>query len=391
MLKNYLVIAIRNLFRHKGYSIINILGLAIGLMACLFIVLYIYDEFKYDRHHSKGEDIYRLIVEYKDQNGGSFPIPLQAYRIKDELETEFPEMEEITRVTFPYEAAFEYQENQFKLRTSAVDDDFFEIFDVEVLEGSVQSSLNGSNSILISKSSAEKLFGEEEPMGKIIEMYTNIGTYPVEVGGVFQDFPRTSHFHLDVVFSTRISDNIFNDRQLNSWGEGMVYLYTYIPDYVDIENIESRFPAFVEKARGEGSSENVGYLLQPLLDIHLKSHYRFEIEANGDIRYVYIFGMVALFILLIAAFNYMNLSTARSIRRSKEVGVRKVTGASKIQLTGQFLGEAVIFTFIAMWIAVLLAELFLPYFNNLSGKSLEIDIFNDWKLLGLLVIASVFI
>jgi putative ABC transport system permease protein len=391
MLRNYLVIAIRNLFRQKAYSVINILGLAIGLMACLFIVLFIYDEFKYDRHHSKGKDIYRFIVEYKDQNGNLFPIPIQAYRLKDALETEFPEMEKITRVTMPYPAAFEYQEKQIRIEISAVDDDFFDIFDIEMLAGDPKTALNGPDNILLSESHAQRLFGDEDPMGKVVDMYTNVGTFPVKISGIYRDFPRTSHIHLDGIFSTRITDNIFNERQLKNWGEGSNYVYAYIPSHVDKESIESRFPDFVEKARGEGASESVDYSLQPLFDIHLKSHYRYEAEANGDIRYVYIFGLVALFILLIAAFNYMNLSTARSIRRSKEVGVRKVTGASKMQLVGQFLGEAVVFTFIAMWIAVLMAELFLPYFNNLSGKELEISIFNDWKLLGLLLLASLLI
>lgn len=391
MFKNYLVIAIRNLFRQKGYSIINILGLAIGLMACLFIVLFIYDEYKYDRHHSRGREIYRIIVEYKDQNGDLFPIPLQAYRLRTALQTEFPEMEKLTRITMPYPAAFEYEENQIRMDISAVDDDFFDMFDIEMLEGDPKSVLSGPDDFLISETNANRLFGNEDPIGKIVEMYTNIGTFPVKISGVYKDFPRTSHMHLDGLFSTRITDNIFNERQLNNWGEGSAYVYALIPSYVDIQGIEYRFPDFVEKVRGEGASEGVDYSLQPLFDIHLKSHYRYELEANGDIRYVYIFGFVALFILLIAAFNYMNLSTARSIRRSKEVGVRKVTGASKMQLIGQFLGEAVVFTFIAMWIAVLLAELFLPFFNNLSGKELEISVFNDWKLLLVLLITSVII
>lgn len=391
MLRNYLVIAIRNLFRHKSYSIINILGLAIGLMACLFIVLYIYDEFQYDRHNSKGEDIYRVIVEYKNPNGEVFAIPVQTYRLKAELETEFPEMEKITRITTPYEGTVEYEENKQRLNISAVDDDFFDMFDVEIIEGDIKTALSGTDNIIISQTSASKLFGDEDPMGKIMELYTPMGTYPIKVTAVYKDFPRTSHFHLDGIFSTRVTDNIFNERQLNNWGEGTCYVYVMIPGYVDVKGIEERFPDFVEKARGEGVSEGVDYSLQPLFDIHLKSHLRFEIEANGDIRYVYIFGLVAFFILLIATFNYMNLSTARSIRRSKEVGVRKVTGASRGQLIGQFLGEAVVFTFIAMWIAVLLAEIFLPYFNGLSGKNLQIDLLNNWMLLILLILTSVLI
>lgn len=391
MIKNYFISGLRNLIREKSYSIINILGLAIGLMACLFIVLYIYDEYRYDRHHEKGENIYRMIVEYKDQSGDVFAIPMQAYRLKAELETEFPEMEKITRVTSPYEVAMEYEENQQRISISAVDDDFFDIFTIEMIAGDKTSALNDPDGVMLSESSAERLFGSTDVIGSMVEMYTPMGTYPVKITGVYKDFPRTSHFHLEGIFSTRITDNIFNERQKNNWGEGSGYVYVLIPDHVSIEGLEKRFPDFVEKSRGEGASEGVDYSLQRLFDIHLKSHYRYEIEPNGDIRYVYIFGVVALFILLIAAFNYMNLSTARSIRRSREVGVRKVSGASRGQLIMQFLGETVLFTFIAMWLAVLLSELFMPYFNNLSGKELNVNIFNNWELILLLFGASVII
>lgn len=391
MIKNYFISGLRNLIREKSYSIINILGLAIGLMACLFIVLFIYDEYSYDRHHEKGENIYRMIVEYKDQSGDVFAIPVQAYRLKDALETEFPEMEKITRVTSPYEVAMEYEENQQRISISAVDDDFFDIFTIEMIAGDKTTALNDPDGVMLSESSAKRLFGSIEVIGNMVEMYTPMGSYPVKITGVYKDFPRTSHFHLEGIFSTRITDNIFNERQKNNWGEGSGYVYVLIPDHVSTEGLEERFPDFVEKSRGEGSSEEVDYSLQGLFDIHLKSHYRYEIEPNGDIRYVYIFGVVALFILLIAAFNYMNLSTARSIRRSREVGVRKVSGASRGQLIMQFLGETVLFTFIAMWLAVLLSELFLPYFNNLSGKELNINLFNNWKLILLLFGASIFI
>jgi len=391
MIKNYLFIALRNLVRQKGYSLINTLGLAIGLMACLFIVLYIYDELSYDKHNEKGENIYRMIVEYKGETGEVFPLPLQAYRLREALITEFPEMEHVTRLTFPYEATFMYDENPHRMKLSAVDDDYFEMFNLDMVAGDKYTALEGSDAIMISESSAKKVFGNEDPMGKMMELFAGPEEYTVRVAGVFEDIPRTSHYHIDVIFSTRITDNIFNERQLNNWGEGSGYVYVYIPEHIDIAEIEKRFPDFVEKARGEGASEKVDYSLQPLFDIHLKSNLRYEIEANGDIRYIYIFGIVALFILLIAGVNYMNLSTARSIRRAREVGIRKVTGATRLQLISQFTGEAVIFTFIAMWIAIVLAEFFLPYFNNLSGKEIDISIFNNWKLLLILLVTSVLI
>lgn len=391
MFKNYVQIAIRNLFRQKTYSIINIVGLSIGLMACLFIVLYIIDEFQYDRHHEKGKNIYRMVVEYTSPSGGLFPIPIQAYRLRDALVEEYPQMEKISRITMPYDATVEFEDDRHELYISAVDDDYLDMFNLEMVEGDKYSGLSGPDHMMISVSSAKKIFGDEPAMGKYISMYADGETYPVKVSGVFEDFPRTSHIHFDAIFSTRVTDNIFNERQLKNWGEGSCFVYVMIPEYEDISKIEESFPAFVEKHRGEGSSESVDYRLQPLFDIHLRSNLRYEAEANGDIRYVYIFGIVALFILLIATFNYMNLSTARSMRRSREVGVRKVSGASKSQLLLQFLGEAVIVTFFAMWLAILLSELFLPFFNDLSGKELQINVFNDWKLLALLVLTSVVI
>lgn len=389
MLRNYIRTALRNIFRQKAYSFINILGLAIGLMACLFIVLFIVDELSYDKHHEKGENIYRFVVNYGDPEGEGMSTPLHSYRIRDAVMTEFPEVEKMTRITFPVPIQFMYKEKKQNLVISAIDQDYFDIFNLDMIAGDKYTALNGPGTVMISETSANRLFGEEEALGKAVSLSTPLGDFPAQITGVFADFPKTSHIHLDAIMSTKITDEIYNERQLNSWSEGVCFAYGLIKNPAEVKSMISRFPGFVDKVRGEGSSEGVGYDLQALYDIHLKSNLRFELEPNSDIRYVYIFAVVALFILLIAGFNYMNLSTARSIYRSKEVGVRKVTGASRGQLILQFSGEAVIFTFIALWIALLLAELFLPYFNQLSGKELDIAVFNNWKLMSILVLVSV--
>lgn len=391
MIRNYITTALRNIFRQKAYSFINILGLAIGLMACIFIVMFIMDELSFDRHNENKNEIYRVLVEYKNPDGHAMTIPIHAYRLKEALQTDFPEIEKVTRITSPSDIQFIYNEQDQLLKLAAVDDDFFDIFSVEMLEGDKNSALNGPGAVMISETSARRLFGEEEALGKTVSLITPFGNSAATVNGVFRDFPRTSHFHLDAIMSTRITDMIFNERQLYSWGEGVNYVYTLINNPSEVESISSRFKDFIEKNRGEGSSEFISYSLQPLMDIHLRSNLRFEFEPNSDIRYIYIFGLVAFFILLIAGFNYMNLSTARSIRRSREVGVRKVIGASRRQLIIQFASEAVIFTFIAMWLALLLAEFFLPYFNNLSGKELIIEIFNKPVLLIILILVSIVI
>ncbi len=391
MIRNYFLLAIRNITRQKGYSLINILGLAIGLAACLFIVLFILDEFKYDKHHEKGDRIYRMVVSYKSETGENFDIPIQSYRLRESLQLEFPEMEKVTRVTMPYDLEAKYENTDQRLEVSAVDDDYMDMFNLAMVHGDKNTALDASNGIILSRTSAERFFGDENPMEKMITLVTPMGNFPVQITGVFEDFPRTSHIHLDALFSTRVTDDIYNERQLRNWGEGTCYVYALLKEGSDPGQIESRMGDFVEKARGEGSSEGVGYYLQPLYDIHLRSHLRYEAEANGDIRYVYIFGIVALFILLIAAFNYMNLSTSRAIKRSREVGIRKLNGATRGQLIFQFSGEAVLFSFVSMWIALLLAELLMPYFNNLSGKELGIGLLNDWKVSAILVFVAVVI
>jgi putative ABC transport system permease protein len=388
MIKNYFLIAFRNIFRQKGYSVINILGLSIGLMSCLFIIMFIADELSYDKYQVNGDKIYRFVVNYHNPDGKGMSYPIHTYRLREAVMTEFPEIKKITRITDPDETEFKYMENKQLLETAAVDPDFFDIFSIDMLAGNKVTAIEGPGTAIISEQSAKRLFGDEDPMGKTI---TIMGEFPVNITGIFKDFPKTSHFHLDAMVSTKATDQIFNERQLYSWGEGICYVYAIIDNKRELESITKRFPEFVEKVRGNGASEGISYYLQPLLDIHLKSNLRTEMEPNSDIRYIYIFGVVALFILLIATFNYMNLSTARSIRRSKEVGVRKAIGARRPQLIIQFAGEAVIFAFISMWLALLFAEFFMPYFNNLSGKNLEIEILNNWKLMGLLIVASIII
>ncbi len=389
MLISNIKLALRNLWRQRGYSLINIAGLAIGLVCCLFIVLFITNELSYDRYNENAGKTFRVLVKYRNSQGAETSIPIQSYRLREALKTEFPELKTITRIGSPFDSQLEYDEKKLRISATNIDDDFFDIFHLEMLEGDKKTALEGPTNMIISETTSNRLFGNEAPLGKIIQMKAGGDFYPIQISGVFRDIPSTSHFHVDALFSTRITDHLYNKRQLYNWGEGMCYVYLLLPDKMTPQEIESRFPAFVDKVRGEGSSEFISYSLQPLLDIHLRSNLRFEFEPNSDIRYIYIFGAVAIFILLIAAFNYMNLSTARSIRRSKEVGVRKAIGATRGQLMLQFTGEAVLFSFIAMWIAVLLAEVLMPYFNNLSGKSLEIGMLNNWKLLLALLGASV--
>ncbi len=386
---NYLKLAFRNLLRQKGYSFINIAGLAIGLLCCLFIVLFISDELSYDSFNIQAKKTYRVLVTYKNSNNEGRPIPIQPYRLREALLTEFPGIKSITRVGEPFESQLEFNDTKQRIMATNIDDDFFNIFTIQMIEGDQRTALEGPTSIIINETTAKKMFGNEEAVGKLVNLYAGDEKYPIQISGVFKDIPDNSHFHVDAFFSTRITDHLYNNRQLNNWGESVCYVYLLMPDNMTPQTLESRFPSFVDKVRGEGSSKFIQYSLQPLLDIHLHSNLRFELEPNSDIRYIYIFGAIAIFILLIAAFNYMNLSTARSIRRSKEVGIRKANGARRGQLILQFTGEAVFFSFLAMWIALLLAELLMPYFNNLSGKNLDINLLNNWKILLVLFGTSV--
>jgi len=370
MLRNYLVLAIRNIFRQKGYSLINISGLAIGMVSCLFIVMYITDEFSYDRFHEKGDRIYRLFFDYTSPNGETFTHAIGPYRLADELEARYPEIEEAVRLSFSNAVTVSYEEIEFvEDNVMLADSNIFNVFSFDMLSGDAKSSLKEPFTCVISDEVSHKFFGDQDPVGESLLLQTDLGDSEVRITGVVQKFPQNSHIKPDILISMSTANYIYNDREKLNWGEGTVAYYLLLPEGYDKSVLEAKFPAIVEEAFGEGASEGVRYWLQPLYHSHLKSNLRFDFEPAGNLTTVWVFSIVALFLLLIACINYMNLATARSARRAREVGLRKVVGGQRKQLTRQFLVESIALVFVALALTYLLAHILLPYFNNISGKS----------------------
>ncbi|MFC1620052.1 ABC transporter permease [Candidatus Neomarinimicrobiota bacterium] len=390
MFISYLKIDLRSAIRHKLYSLINVLGLAIGVTACIIILLYVQDEFSYDRWNSRAEHIYRVVRDGAFQ-GEAYQSAQTSSMLATTMAEEFPEVEAATRFRtiggFP---VLRYGDKAFsEERVTFADSSIFDVFDLQLIRGDTKTALNQPNSIILSESTARRYFGDEDPMGKIM---TSDKVNQRIVTGVYQDIPRNSHFHYDglVSFVTSASS------RSTLWFNHFIYTYIVLKEGADWRETEAKLADLVRKYVGpeieqamgmswdrmqaEGSAYHM--ILQPLTDIHLKSHMLGEIEANGNITYVNIFAVIAVFILLLACINFMNLATARSVSRAKEVGIRKVAGSYRSSLIGQFLSESVVLTLLAVALAVGLVYLILPWFNNLVGLQLS---FNSGNLVYIII------
>jgi putative ABC transport system permease protein len=391
MFKNYLKIAARNLLKHKAYSLINVLGLAIGMACCILILLYVRHELSYDRHHENAERIYRVAADVKF-GGNDYQIAVSPSPMAEALARDFPEV--VNAARFRNYGTFlikkEGAQNFKEERVVYADNAIFEIFTIPLLAG--DAALTAPNAVVISKSTAKKYFGNAEAVGQSL-ILNNTDTY--KITGVFADMPDNSHFHFDFIVSLLILDESRN----NLWVSNTFATYILLKEGADPAALEAKFPAMLEKYMGPQVLQSLGtsleefyksgnhwrYYLQPLPDIHLHSELGAEFEPNGSIRYVYIFSAIAVFILLIACINFMNLATARSANRAREVGIRKVVGSYQRQLVGQFLAEAVFLSALAMALALVLVELVLPAFNNLAEKQLQTFYLGNWPLLAALI------
>ena len=393
MLRNYLLIALRNIFRQKGYSIINITGLAIGIMSCLLILLYVADELSYDRFNEKGDRIYRLLFRYTSPNGESFNHAIGPYRLADELAARYPEIEEAVRLSFPSPMELRNGEIEFvEDNVMLADSNIFKVFSIDLVSGDPNSALTEPFTCVVSDEVAGKFFGEENPVGKSLQIDTPAGEAEIRINGVFRTFPGNSHIRPDILASMSTAEYIFNDRQKYNWGEGTVAYYLLLPEGFPRQDLEAKFPALItEIYGGEEANESVRYLLQPLFETHLRSTLRFDFEPHGNLTTVRVFTVIAIFILIIATINYMNLATARSVRRAREVGLRKLAGGSRRQLILQFLAESTGMVVIAMILALVLASFALPYFNSIAGKSLDTHTLLQGNFLLTLLAATVFV
>jgi putative ABC transport system permease protein len=379
MLRNYFLIAWRNIKKQKFYSFINIFGLAIGIAASLLISLYVYNELQYDKFHEKGDRIYRLSsdIEFGD-NDFHFPVtpaPLAAALIND-----FPEVENAVRLRDQGTAlirAIESNENVKVDQFAYVDSTFFSIFSVPLIQGNASTALKGTNKVVVSASTAERLYNSLDVVGKQVLLD---GSLQAEISGVFQDFPENSHLQLHVLASMET----FEDSYSPIWLSNNYYTYVLLKDGSSPQNLSDKFPAMVDRYAGPQVKEFIGqdfeeakksgakieFILQPLTDVYLFSDFPFDIGKTGDIQVVYIFSAIALLIIVLACINFMNLSTARSATRAKEVGIRKVMGSVRPHLIRQFLSESILLTAISFVIALAIASIALPLFNQIAQKDL---------------------
>ena len=388
MLKNYLKIALRNIRRHKGYSFINIAGLAIGMACAILILLWIQDELSYDKFHENGDNIYRIIVE-DDQgfrSAGTCPIPL-APRLKQT----YPEVLDSTRFCNGFqEFLVECEERVFSEEIGIVDPSFLTMFTFPLLKGDPQAALDDPHSLIMTEKLARKYFGSQEPLGKTLQILSSRQEkINFQVTGVLKDIPRNSHLQLQLFVPFQVMDKlVWWVENYEKWGDWSYYTFVLTKSNISIPEVNSKITDLV-KQNYKGDELASKFFLQPLADIHLHSDFRYDLAGHGDIRTIRIFTIVALFILLIACANFMNLSTARFHNRSKEVGLRKTVGAQRTQLIKQFMGESLFFVLIALFVALVLVKSALPLFNQLTGKPLALDL-SDLRFLLSLVGIIVF-
>ncbi|WP_136468271.1 ABC transporter permease [Flagellimonas onchidii] len=388
MFKNHIKIAFRVFKKEKAYSLINISGLALGLSCCLMIFLFIKDELSYDKFHQGSDRIYRVAAAYMRQ-GVWEPYSTNSWPTAERLKSNFEEVEQLVRIARMSEIVT-YGEKRFDERRMAITDgNFFKIFSFPLISGNPNEALKGLNKVVISESIAKKYFGHTNAMGKVFSVED--GALQLQVSGIMEDMPSNSHFHFDFLISQQTLREIVPEAMFTNVGWDSQYVYIKVKEGVQPKRMEALFPNFIDDHLSPLTSGNFKLFLQPLLDIHLKSDNGTEIESNGNINHIYIFSSVAIFILIIASINYMNLTIARSLRRAKEIGMRKVLGAHKMSLVKQFLSESFILTLVSTLIAFCLTLLLLPKFNQFASKEITANTLLSLEFIAVIGVAVLII
>jgi len=394
MFNNFIRILLRGFVKRRVYTVINLLGLAIGLTSFILIMLYVRDELSFDRHYRNSDRIARVCMIYDfggvGENSASMPFPV-AYTLK----SEYPDLVENVVRIFNFQSdrsLVEYEGKKFsESRFYFADSSFFEIFSQEFIKGDPATALLEPHSVVITEKMAEKYFPGEDPYGKILKYEVNL---PLKVTGVVKEPVSQTHFRFDFIASLSTMKKVFNGRLPQTWVWNPCWTYILMPEGAQPARLEEKFPAFIQKYYYDAQRESIVMYLQKLTDIHLHSRIDYEIRPNSNYMYVVVLSAIAVFLLLIAAINFMNLATATAGSRAREIGIRKVTGADRMRLIGQFLGESLAMTLLAFILALILIQAILPSFNDLTGKDIQIGYLADpinlawlaglWLLLGLL-------
>jgi len=382
MLKNYFKIAFRNIMRHKAYAAINISGLAIGMASCILILLWVQNELSFDRFHANANELYRITC-----NAGDFKAAVNPAGMPAGLKAKMPQIKSYVRLSHRNTNLLEVGHRKFsEEKTFYADSNFLEFFSFPLLKGNRATAMQRPDGVLLTADMAIKYFGNEDAMGKILRK--NNGSNVV-VTGVLANIPANSHLQFDFIFPMSAIASQDHDLKNNTWGNFNFYSYVQLDKNFNVTQasllkLNQQMGQIYKEHQPDGVK--AAFQLQPLTSIHLHSNLQVDLPGHGNSQYVSIFFIVAIFILIVACINFMNLATARSARRAKEVGLRKVVGALRGQLIGQFLGEALLISFFALALAIIIVLLCLPAFNSLSGKELAINLL-DGKIL--LVLAGI--
>ncbi|MFT3935011.1 MAG: ABC transporter permease [Chitinophagaceae bacterium] len=386
MIRNYLKLAFRNLLKYRFISFINLFGLTVGLTCCLLITTYILNELSYDRHNKNADNVYRVTRNFYNGDGVlSLRLSSIAPAFGYYLPGDFPEIKKMTRLIDFGSVPFRYKEKVIsEPHMYFADENLFDVFSVNLVKGNPKTALSDPYTVILTDEAAKKYFGDEDPINKVIRANNQ---YDMKVTGIYKPFPSNSHMHpaMMVSFNTLKDTAVYGEENMRKdYGGNNFFTYIVLPDHYDPKKMEARFPAFLDNHMPSKSGKKHTFKeleLQKLTDIHLYSHTDYEAEPNSDIKRVYIFAAVAFFILLIACINYMNLSTARSALRAREIGIRKVIGARKKELIFQFLSESVLLTWVAIILALVLLYFTLPWLNKMTDQQLTVSILLKWQVM----------
>ena len=395
MIRNYFKIALRNLRKYKFISFINLFGLTVGLTCCLLILVYLVNELSYDKYNKQASNIYRVTRTFRnpETHEATLQLGTVAPPFGPLLKNDFKQIQKMTVLLPNGSLAMRYDDKIFKENNAYfADEHLFDVFDVKVLKGNPEKALIDPFSVMLSEEIAKKYFGNEDPLNKQVKMDNQ---FNCKISGVFKAFPTNAHFHPELLisFNTLRDSAVYGEQNLQTnFGNNSFLTYFVLPGDEAAKTMEAQLPAFLDRRMPTGyygkykPQQGTDLHLQKLTDIHLRSHFDYEAEENGDIKRVYIFSAIALFILLIACINYMNLSTARSALRAREIGIRKVVGAERKELIAQFLSESVMIAFAAMLLALGLTFLLIPTLNKVSGQELCMRVFMNWQFISALVL-----
>lgn len=400
MFSNYFKIALRNIAKHKFFSAINILGMTLGVTASLLIILWVTDELGYDRFHNDFERMYQVGLHGKI-SGQDIRVSNTCPPMAQALVSEIPEVESASRLV-PYygSPAIKFEDRVFAQEgVFYVDSNFFQFFTFKLMKGDPSTALTEPHSVVLTEETAQKYFGEDDPLGKLITIDGNETAY--KVTGVAEKAPTNSHFHFNVLISAVSNSRLKEDIWLSNW----MFTYFKIRPNTSVTSVESKFPALVDKYIGpemerfmgvtmkqmEEQGGEYGYFATNIADLHLRATTRDNVEATGNITHVYFFSGIGVFILLIACINFMNLSTARSAGRAKEVGLRKTLGSLRKQMVAQFLSESLLYSSVSVILALFACYALLPSFNLLSGKQLGMEVLVNPVFIGCLLLLIIFV